>query len=101
MIQRIEYFKYLSKEALHDVMYFLRPRYYEKGDILLRPDDHANTLLFIEEGLLEIYTKMEGNEFVIEKLYKGSAINFRAFFMDDTMYVHVRCAKNTTLLALD
>jgi hypothetical protein len=44
---------------------------------------------------------MEGNEFVIEKLYKGSALNYRAFFMEDQMYVHVRCAKNTKLLAFE
>jgi signal-transduction protein with cAMP-binding, CBS, and nucleotidyltransferase domain len=39
MISRIEYFRHLSKEALHDVMYSFRPRYYEKGDILLRTND--------------------------------------------------------------
>jgi hypothetical protein len=31
----------------------------------------------------------------------GSALNFRAFFMDDFMYVYARCASNCTLLEID
>lgn len=55
----------------------------------------------VEDGAVELYTTFEGNEFIIERIYRGSALNFRAFFMDDLMYVYARCCKNTTLLELD
>ena len=58
-------------------------------------------MYFVEDGAVELYTNFEGNEFVLERLYQGSAVNFRAFFMDDFMYVYVRCAKPTLLLELD
>lgn len=58
-------------------------------------------MYFIEDGAVELYTTFEGNEFVLERLFKGSCLNFRAFFMDDSMYVYVRCSKNSTLLELN
>ena len=49
---------------------------------------------------MEIYTSFDSNEFVLETLYPGSAVNYRAFFMQDLMYVNVRCSKATKLLEL-
>ena len=69
--------------------------------MLLRPDDNAESMYLIEDGAVELYTTFEGNEFVIERLYRGSAVNFRAFFMDDLMYVYIKCCKNKLLLELD
>ena len=69
--------------------------------MLLRTEDHANSLLFVEAGVLELYTNFEGNEFIIQRLYRGSALNSRAFFMEDLMYVYVRCAKNSIILELE
>jgi hypothetical protein len=37
---------------------------------------------------------------VIEKLFRGSAINTRAFFMQDYMYVDVRCKNDVKILEL-
>lgn len=57
--------------------------------------------MFVEDGCIEVYTMSDGNEFVIDRLYRGSCLNQRTFFMEDLMYVYVRCAKNTILLELD
>ena len=51
--------------------------------------------------MLEVFTRFEGSEFVLEQLHKGSAINHRAIFMEDQMQVSVRVASNdATLLKL-
>ena len=50
--------------------------------------------------MLEIYTQFEGNEFMIEKLHAGSAVNHRAYFMQDPMAVNARCTQQTRLLEL-
>ena len=37
---------------------------------------------------------------MLEELHKGSAINHRAFFMQDFMYVNIRCKTDAKLLML-
>lgn len=69
--------------------------------MLLKPEEAADCLYLVEDGAVELYTTFEGNEFILERLYRGSALNFRAFFMDDLMYVYARCCKNSTILMLD
>ena len=49
--------------------------------MVLTEDSPADALFFIEDGVIDVFTKFEQNEFIIETLYKGSAINHRAFFM--------------------
>lgn len=42
-----------------------------------------NTIQLIEVGTVEIYTYFEGKKFLLERLYKGSVINYRNLFLDD------------------
>ena len=81
-------------------MFSLKPLKCEKDQLVLAEDSSADSLMFIEEGCLEVYTSFEGNEFVIERLHRGSAINSNAFFMRDSMYVNVRCTKESKVLLL-
>ena len=57
-------------------------------------------MLFVEYGVLEVYTEFESNEFVIEKLQSGSCINFRSFLMEDSMSVNIRCKETCQVLML-
>ena len=45
----------------------------------MKPDDKSNAMYFVESGCLEIYTIGEGNEFIIDRLYRGSCLNYRSF----------------------
>ena len=38
-IKSVEFFNGISKDAAHDIMYSLRHVSYERGQILLKPDD--------------------------------------------------------------
>lgn len=58
-------------------------------------------MFFVLEGQVSLYTYFEGHEFELEKLYKGSVLNFRAFFMEDPMHVNVKFVKATILLELE
>ena len=42
-----------------------------------------NSIYFVEEGIVEVITEFENNEFVLDKLGPGSAINYRAVFLKD------------------
>jgi CRP-like cAMP-binding protein len=66
----------------------LKPKYYEKGDVLMKPDDVSDSIFFIEEGVVEVYTLFEGNIFVLDRLYRGSVMNYRTFFIDDLNYIY-------------
>lgn len=100
MIQRVDYFKGVDDEILFDIMFNLEPKHYEKDSVVLANEHNANSLIFIEDGVLEHVTTFEQNEFILERLYRGSAINHRAFFMQDNMYVDLRCAKDSKILQL-
>lgn len=67
---------------------------------MLGEDNICESLIFIEEGCLEVYTHFEANEFILERLYRGSALNYRAYWLKDSMYVNIRCAKEAKVLML-
>jgi CRP-like cAMP-binding protein len=65
-------------------------KFYNSGEVFLKEDDPVDRIIFVVNGKLEIFTEMEGNEFVIETLKPGSILNYRTIFTDDTMKVQVR-----------
>ena len=99
-IKRVDYLKSIDDEVFFDIMFALKSKQFEKDEMVLAEDNNADSLLFIEEGCLEVYTHFEANEFIIERLYRGSALNHRAYFMKDNMYVNIRCSKEAKVLEL-
>ena len=61
---------------------------------------NADELYFLESGIIEVYTVFEEREFVIERLFKGSIINYRAFFMEEKGAVNLRFGVASVLKAL-
>ena len=59
MIKRVEYLQKHEDEVLFDLMFSLRPEAFEKDSIVLAEENPANALYFIEDGILEAYTKFE------------------------------------------
>lgn len=47
----------------------------EKESTILNDKEEELNLTFVEQGQVDVYTKFEGAEFIIDKLQKGSAIN--------------------------
>ena len=52
------------------------------------------------EGTLELFTYFDGNEFVIERLYSGSILNFRNIFMDQEAQIYCRVVRTAFILQL-
>ena len=42
---------------------------------MLQEDANAGSVQFLEQGVIEVFTQFEQNDFILEKLYKGSVIN--------------------------
>ena len=66
--------------------------YFEEESIILREGSNPE-LLIIVSGEVEIYTCVEGTDFVIERLGPGSVINYRALFFNEPMRFNVRCKR--------
>lgn len=54
----------------------------------------------MQSGMIEVYTEFEGKEFVIERLFKGSIVNYRTFFMQESGSVSLRFAAPSVLKVL-
>ena len=100
MIKRVNYLKNIDTEILFDIMFSLKTKSFEPDTIVIAEEEVANSLYFIESGCLEVFTQFEEDEFVLERLYAGSSLNHRCFFMQDLMYVNIRCVKQAKLLEL-
>lgn len=79
------YFSHLenSDSILYDIIYTLDTKTMIKGAELQKAGANADELYFLQNGIIEVYTEFEKKEFVIERLFKGSIINYRTFFMED------------------
>lgn len=71
-----------------------------KGTELQKAGADADELFFLQNGIIEVYTEFEKKEFVIERLFKGSIINYRTFFMEDRGSVSMRFATHSVLKVL-
>ncbi len=55
----------------------------------------------MQTGVLEIFTKIEENHtFVLEKLFRGSIINYRTMFLEEGAKCWLRCGRNCVVSAL-
>ena len=64
--------------------------------MLQEPGDNAESLYILIDGVIEIFTTNEvGEEFIIEKLFRGSVINYRTFFMEDDGKLYYRFGKHS------
>lgn len=55
----------------------------------------------MQDGVIEIYTETENEfEFVLEKLFRGSIVNYRTFFMEEDGKVFYRFGRNSILYVL-
>ena len=83
MIKRVEYLDLVPIDILYELIFTLQSKTFEKGDLVLEQDSMINSIYFVEEGIVEVITEFENNEFVLDKLGPGSAINYRAVFLKD------------------
>ena len=101
LIRKISYIRKSSRDCHYDIVYALREKFYEEGDLILRQNEKADCIIMIQSGCCEVFTQFEGNEFIIDRLYPGSVINHRALIMEDKAYASIRCTEFTKTLMLN
>jgi CRP-like cAMP-binding protein len=85
----------MTKEQSNFCIYNLKQNYYEQGTVILKTFESIESMMIIMHGELEIYTEFEGNDFILERLSKGSIINHRQFLMGDISQVNIRASEGS------
>ena len=94
IIQKIPYFSHLqdTDSVLYEIIYAMTPVKMNAGDSLINQNDPVEQIYIIEKGIVEIYLKMGSKEVVLERLFKGSVINYKTVFTETTCQVNMRFA---------
>jgi CRP-like cAMP-binding protein len=70
----------------------MKQRSLEKNSLLYKIDTYSEEMFVLQSGLVEITHKMDnGDEFVIERLSRGSIINHNSFLMNDGIDTDAKC----------
>jgi signal-transduction protein with cAMP-binding, CBS, and nucleotidyltransferase domain len=74
---------------------------YYRGDILNKNDEVAQKLYIIAKGSAEVSIMLEGNRFVVEKLYSEAIINSKIFFIEDYTCTEITVSEESLIYELD
>ena len=69
----------------------------EKGDTIGFPGQSAQRLWIVFSGKIQICTTMDGKEYIVETLPRGSIINSVAFLIDDTIDTYNKAVESVVL----
>lgn len=76
---------------------------YEKDVLLIKKDDVADRMFVIQEGIVEVacsYDSKIEQQFVIERLGRGSIINHRSFMLKDEADTDFKCMTTVSVFVL-
>lgn len=100
-IQSVPFFSNLDEECLYHIIFSLKTKQYMRNVNFQKPGDAANVMYFLQSGSIEVFTYSEGREFVLERLFRGSVINYHTFFQEEYAgEVHLRFAQSSVLKEL-
>lgn len=100
-MRQVPYFKKLSVESMHHILYSLKSETYEKGHKLILEEDLTDKLILVQYGVIDIEIKVDGHAFVIERLLKGSILNYRNFIYKSSFKLVARCKSLTQIMYID
>ena len=93
--KRIPFLEVLDKLEIQEIIYFMNHDYHEKGSVILRKNSLADSVIIVENGCVEVVIEFEGNKFVIDRLYRGSIINYRLFLIQERVSVSYISSEST------
>jgi CRP-like cAMP-binding protein len=100
-IRQVPYFKYMSTEIIHHIIFSFKTETFEKGHKLITEEDLTDKLIVVQYGVIDIEAVIDDQNFVIERLNKGCVLNYRNFLYKDTYKLVARCKSTTQVLYLD
>ena len=102
-MEKISYFKYLKLLTKQEIFHSMERVTYEKDALLCKKGDIATKMFVIQDGIIEVackYAPRIEEEFVIERLGRGSIINHRSFMLEDDADTDFRCLTSVSCFEL-
>lgn len=99
-LREIPYFKNLSQDAIHDVIFKLKTLHSEKGSLILKEDEVVDKIFIVTEGLIDIEIFVDNENFVLESLPRGAILNHHKFLFGKKFKLTARCKVFTSVLYL-
>lgn len=91
-LNQIDFFKGLSKPVKNEWIFNMKHRLLKRGSLLYKLNTNSSEMYLIQSGHVEIVHKFDNNqEFLIERLERGSIINHNSFLMNDGIDTDAKC----------
>ena len=101
-LNQIDFFKDLDKKIKNEWIFNMKMKQLEEGSLLYKIDTNSEEMYVLQSGLVEIvHTFGDNQEFVIEKLYRGSVINHNSFLMSDGIDTDAKCRTAISFFYID
>ena len=71
---------------------------FEKDSYLYKMDTNSSEMYVIQSGMVEVVHKLDqGEEFVIDRLYRQSVVNQNSFILNDGIDTDAKCKTNVNV----
>ena len=87
-LRQLPFFKDLedTDTVFYEVIYKMKTKEPPKGPYR-QIGDPIDQIYIIEHGIAEIYLVINGKDIVLERLFKGSVINYKSIFQKDDIHL--------------
>eukprot|EP00347_Sterkiella_histriomuscorum_P000014 403377514 len=99
-LKKIDYMKKLDHDIFHEILFNFQQETFERDTILSVEKEKVKKMFIIKNGIVEITVKVDGVQLQIERLYRGSILNHRAFLVGDVSDIKASCTQTQTLFFL-
>lgn len=101
-LKQLPFFEHLvnTDTIFYDIIYNLDTNKKNQGELLISKDEEIDQIYIVEKGIIEVYVIVGGKEVILERLFRGSIINFKNIFRKTKSQVNMRFAVESVVKSL-
>ena len=100
LLDRTPLFAHLGDNALNRLAGVMQINVYRDGDVIFTVDDPADSMFLVNEGLVRLLVREDGQDILFEELQTGDIFGEEALLFDDPRYYTAVATGRTILLTL-
>ena len=101
-IKQMPFFDHIvnTDTIFYDIIYNLDTNKKNQGELLISEGEDIDQIYIVEQGIIEVYVVIGGKQQVLERLFRGSIINFKNIFRKTKSQVYMRFAVESVVKSL-
>ncbi|CDW89695.1 UNKNOWN [Stylonychia lemnae] len=96
-LKKISYMQNLDDDIFHEILFNFKQETYDRDTLLTTENEKSRKLFIVKNGIIDISISIDGHYLVVERLYRGSVLNPRAFLVGDISDIRAKCCQTQTL----